>query len=105
METLWIELYERYAANGQYSVEWWEENMPESAKMPTTYQYRRISRRLEDIEQIAEIEGNNEECIIRFYSGEQIVVKDNFDDLCILFNDFCNGNLEFPEEENASNNN
>ena len=97
---LWLELYERYISNETQLEEL--ENLGIPTGKHIEYKYRRISRKLEDIEQISEIEGNKDECVIRFYSGESIVVKDSFDDICIMFNDFCNGTLEFPD--NADNN-
>jgi hypothetical protein len=89
-----IELYERYEDYGGYSRVWWEENMPENTKFKPTYKYRRRYSRIDDIDCIIAIEGNKDECVVRFYSSEEIVVKADYDEICIEFNDLCNSNLE-----------
>ena len=84
-----IEVYERYIAN-QNDMDWWEENMPAKSKFKPTYNYRRTNPRIVDIERLKEIPGNDRECVVRFYGGEEITVLANFDELCVAFNDICN---------------
>ena len=96
--TTTIEVLERYETD-LAKREWWEDNMPATSKYKPTYAYRRTNPKIDDIERIIEIPGNEKECKIKFYAGYSITVLSNFDDLCILFNDLCNGMIEFPPEE------
>lgn len=89
-----VELLERYCKEGEYSREWWENNMPKGTSIPLAYSYRRTNVLFDTIERIIEIEGNTKECIVRFYGGEDMVVLANFDELCIAFNDWENSNME-----------
>jgi hypothetical protein len=94
-----IELYERYEKGGEYSREWWEDNMPDGSVYNPSYNYRRTNPRVDDIERIIEIVGDKQECVVKFYWGEQMYVKANFDELCIVFNDLCNAQTEGDEWE------
>lgn len=93
-----LELFEKYFAEGEYSQEWWLENMPEGTTPPSSHSYRRTSVAFEDIERITEIPGNEEECIVRFYSTEEMIIKENFDTFCIFFNDLVNAYYEDGDE-------
>lgn len=90
-----IEVYERYVANIEEVEELEQLGVP--VKNQSQYRYRRTNPRIEDIDRVIEIEGNTQECVLLFYSGEVMVVKANFDELCIEFNDLENG---FNEDEN-----
>lgn len=90
-----IEVYERYVANIEEVEEL--ENLGVPIKNQAQYRYRRTNPRMEDIDRIIEIEGNDQECVLLFYSGEAMLVKANFEELCITFNDLENG---FEEDEN-----
>ena len=73
--------------------------MPEDAPFPHSYSYRRTNVLFDTIERIIEMEGNDKECIVRFYGGEEMVVLANFDELCISFNDWENSNFEEDETD------
>jgi len=87
-----IELLERYVSNASEIEEL--KNIGVPIKNQTIYKYRRINTRIDDIERIIEIKDSEDECLVRFYGGQIICVKANFDELCIRFNDLCNSNLE-----------
>lgn len=90
MSTLRIEIYEKYLAEGEYSADWWRENMPEGTEPPLQYCYRRTMPLLQEIDRPIEIVGNSDECIVRFWTGEEITIKANYDDFCIFLNDIEN---------------
>lgn len=81
-----IELLERYSTD-KYSDEWWEDNMPKGSIRNSSYSYRRTMPLVEMIERPIEIVGNKDEFIVRFWGGEDIVCKGDFDEFCILLND------------------
>lgn len=57
-------------------------------KAPSSeYSYRRTFILVEQIERPIEIPKNKTELIIRMWSGEDIIIRDNYDDFCILLND------------------
>lgn len=91
-----IELMERYIANPN-EVEYLNDLGINTNKL-IQYRYRRINPRIDEIDRIIEIPGNNQECQVKFYHGEIITVKACFDDLCILFNDLENSLFEDGEE-------
>jgi hypothetical protein len=87
-----IEVYEKYAVQiaGEYSAEWWRENMPEGTPMPTTgtnYGYRRTMIIVDTIERPIEIPKNKKELLIRFWSGDTMIVKANYDEFCVALHD------------------
>ena len=83
-----IEVYERYVYNNA-EIEYLEDlGLP--ANKQKEYRYRRTNPRIVDIERLKEIPGNDRECVVRFYGGEEITVLANFDELCVAFNDICN---------------
>ena len=94
METR-IELLERYISNAAQI-----EHLIDlgCTKYLAEYRYRRTNPRIDEIERIIEIPGNNFECKVLFYSGETITVKADFDELCIRFNDLENGTFGEDEE-------
>lgn len=95
-----LELYERYIEGEELAkMEWWEDNMPAGSAYKPTYKYRRTSPRIDDIRRIIEIPGNKQECIVEFYDGQEMVVKGNYDDLQIQFNDMENSRLNFLDDE------
>lgn len=79
-----LEFYEKYAHSDQLDHEYLESL---GVHVQKKYKYRRISVYFNDIERIIEIPGNDEECVIRLYSGEQLTIRENFDILCIYIND------------------
>lgn len=87
-----IELMERYLANGA-EVERLE-NLGVPVEKHLKIGYRRTNPRLEDIDRVIEIPGNIDECVVLFYSGEEMTVLKSYDDLCIDLNDLENSELE-----------
>jgi hypothetical protein len=87
-----IELYEKYIAN-QEQLEYFEELGIDTEKN-TNYQYRRTYALFNEIERPIEIVGNKEECIIRFWSGEEIIIKESYDDFVVLMDDIRAGKYD-----------
>ena len=54
---------------------------------PTKYGYRRTMVMVDFIERPIEIPGNKKETIVRFMSGEDMIILSNFDDFCIALHD------------------
>jgi len=73
-------------------MDWWLDNISNDYK--PTYGYRRVVKRVCDIEEIIEIKDNEDECKIKLYNGRVFTVKGNFDRLAIEFNDLCNSDME-----------
>ena len=59
--------------------------------------YRRVYVRLSDIFAPKEIPGKKSHCLIEFYDGCTMIVKGNYDDICIQIND-----LEKDEEDDLT---
>ena len=59
-----------------------------------SYSYRRVSVRLHDIFAPKEIPGKKSHCLIEFYDGSTMIVKENYDDLLIRINDIENADIE-----------
>jgi len=98
MGTTRIELLERYSTKTQDEIESLKNIYQDKWQEQVTYKYRRTNPRISDIERIVEIPDNEDECRIRFYGGYSIVVKGNFDDLCIDLNDMEHDMFDMPEE-------
>ena len=45
------------------------------------YRVRRVNVHFDDIERIIEIPGSDDECKIRFYSGEELLIREGYDDM------------------------
>ena len=93
-----LEVKERFIANPDELEQL--ETLGLDPKKQIVYKYRRTNPRIDDIERIIEIPGNEKECKMRFYGGHTITVLENFDELCIKFNDLCNGINEDDYETN-----
>jgi hypothetical protein len=93
-----IELYEKYISNPKKIAYYDGLGVPNEKLIE--YKYRRINPRIDEIDRIIEIPGNDKECEVLFYSREKVVVLANFDELCILFNDLENSNNESSEFDN-----
>ena len=92
-----LEFYELYDNEGEYSREWWDKFMPEGSKYPGGKdKYRRTHILFKEIERPIEIKGNKKQCILRLWSGEELVVKYNYDDLCIKLCDIENEMEDLP---------
>ena len=89
-----IEVTEKYPvqskANSKYDRQWWLENvgkLPPDEAENQSYDYRRTYLILDTIERPIEIPGKKGECILRLYSGEDIIIKENYDEFCIRLDD------------------
>lgn len=80
-----IEVYEKYIVSQEKNEEYWESL---GIKPPASeYGYRRTLILLDQIERPIEIPGNKNECVLRFWGGDDIVIKCSYDDFCIQLND------------------
>lgn len=89
-----IEVTEKYPvqpkSNSKYDRQWWLENvgkLPPDEAESQSYDYRRTYLILDTIERPIEIPGKKGECILRLYSGEDIIIKENYDEFCIRLDD------------------
>jgi len=48
------------------------------------YKVRRVNVHFDDIERIIEIPGTDEECKIRLYSGDELIIREGYDDMSIF---------------------
>jgi hypothetical protein len=93
-----IELYEKYCKDSEETIEYYT-NLIGDNFVPT-YGYRRINPLVSDILYPREIEHIKYETIIVFKSllegqeGHSIIVKGNYDDLCIQLNDMENSIID-----------
>ncbi len=92
-----LEVKERFIANAAEIEQL--EDLGLDIKKQIVYKYRRTNPKIDDIERIIEIPDNDKECKIRFYGGNTITVLENFDVLCIRYNDLCNSMYEIDEED------
>jgi hypothetical protein len=98
MEVKRIEVMERYSIHTEDELDSLKNTYPNNWKEQVQFRYRRTNPKVSDIERIVEIPDNHDECRVRFYDGYSIVVRGNFDDLCIELNDIENGCLsDLPE--------
>lgn len=93
-----IEVYEKYSVGDAYDAEWWRENMPAGSIPPEEkHSFRRTMLELELIERPIEIPGNKKEMILRMWTGEDITIKENYDDFCTMLHDM----EEMEDEDDA----
>lgn len=90
-----IELIERYLSN-EDQLEYLED-LGIDIEKNKEYRYRRTYILFDQIDRAIEIPDNKEECILRLWTGEDIVIKESYDDLCILLDDIENGRYETEE--------
>lgn len=82
-------MYEKYpvTTNG-YDADWWLENMPKGTPPPDQqYGYRRTMILVDVIERPIEVVGSNDEFMIRFWSGEDMICCGNYDEFCVTLHD------------------
>lgn len=79
-----IEIYERYLLDDK-GEEYWE-NLG-IAPPDAEYSYRRTMPFVDQIERPIEIVGNKKECIIRFWGGQDVTIKESYDDFCVRLHD------------------
>jgi hypothetical protein len=62
------------------------------------WRYRRTNPEVSDIQRVAEIPDEDDHCVLFFWSGYSMIVKENYDDMCIALNDAENANVEPGDE-------
>jgi len=82
-----IELYEKYFIEQEDEPDWEGMGVVSPKNQPTKYGYRRTMVMVDFIERPIEIPGNKKETIVRFMSGEDMIILANFDDFCISLHD------------------
>ena len=82
-----IELYEKYFIEHEDEPDWEGMGVVSPKNQPTKYGYRRTMVMVDFIERPIEIPGNKKETIVRFMSGEDMIILSNFDDFCIALHD------------------
>jgi len=82
-----IELYEKYFIEQEDEPDWRGMGVVSPKNQPTKYGYRRTMVMVDFIERPIEIPGNKKETIVRFMSGEDMIILANFDDFCISLHD------------------
>jgi len=98
-----IEVYEKYEVEPQdgHSSEYWREILPAGSAIPEPeYSYRRTMILVDTIERPIEIEGSEDEMILRMYGCEDMTIKDNYDIFCIKLHDI-EEQMYIEEEEIA----
>lgn len=72
-----IELVEKYVESGQ------EDDTLERLGLPVKRSYctRRVNVHFDDIERIIEMPENLLECKVRLYSGEELLIRESYDDM------------------------
>jgi len=98
-----IEVYEKYEVEPQdgKDAEYWRELLGKSS---TTYEpeysYRRTMILVDTIERPIEIEGSEDEMILRMYGCEDMTIKSNYDQFCLTLHDI-EEQMYIEEEEIA----
>lgn len=90
-----VEVYEKYPIDGDISPDYWA-NL-KIKPPPESYSYRRTMPLIDTIERPIEIPGSEDEFIIRFWTGEDMICKGDYDEFCILLNDI-ESDLIFDDE-------
>ncbi len=72
-----IELVEKYVESGQ------EDDTLERLGLPVRRKYctRRVNVHFDDIERIIEIPESELECKVRLYGGEELLIRESYDDM------------------------
>jgi hypothetical protein len=75
-----IELIEKYIESDQ------EDDTLEKLGLSVRrkYKIRRVNVHFDDIERIIEIPGSEDECKIRLYSGDELIIREGYDDMSIF---------------------
>ena len=82
-----IELYEKYFIEHEDEPDWEGMGVVSPKNQSPKYGYRRTMVMVDFIERPIEIPGNKKETIVRFMSGEDMIILANFDDFCIALHD------------------
>lgn len=72
-----IELIEKYVESAN------EDDTLERLGLPVRRRYctRRVNVHFDDIERVIETPGNDEECKVRLYGGEELLIRESYDDM------------------------
>lgn len=81
-----IEVYEKYETYDQSEPDWDSMGVTRPRNQPQ-YSYRRTYLDAGLIERPIEIPGNKREFVLRLFSGEDIVVKGDYNQFCIQLDD------------------
>lgn len=77
-----IEFQERFIPLDEEEIESYR-----NLKKKIPYEYRRVYLRITDIFAPKEIPGKKEHCLIELYDGSTIIVKGNYDTICLSIDD------------------
>lgn len=81
-----IEVYEKYETYDQSEPDWEMMGIPRP-KNQSQYSYRRTYLDAGIIDRPIEIPGNKREFVLRLFSGDDIIVKGDYDQFCIQLDD------------------
>ena len=96
-----IEVLEKYEMYSKDEPDWDRMGVTSPKSSEPRYSYRRTYIDASYIERPIEIPGNKKEFVIMFWSGDEIVVKGDYDLFCLQLNDIEEGMFEdedFPEQ-------
>lgn len=90
-----IELVEKYVESGQ------EDDTLERLGLPVRRKYctRRVNVHFDDIERIIEIPESSLECKVRLYSGEELLIRESYDDMSQFITSLENISEDDDDEE------
>jgi hypothetical protein len=90
-----IELVEKYVESGQ------EDDTLErlGLSVKRRYNVRRVNVHFEDIERIIEIPGNDEECKVRLYGGEELLIRECYDDMSNFITSLEHLNEDYEDDD------
>ena len=97
-----IEVYEKYEVEPQdgKDAEYWRELLGKSS---TTYEpefsYRRTMILVDTIERPIELEGSEDEMLLRMYGCEDLTIRANYDEFCLMLHDI-EEQMYIEDEEN-----
>ncbi len=98
-----IEVYEKYEVESPdgHDAEYYRNILPSGANLPEPeYSYRRTMILVDTIERPIEIEGSEDEMILRMYGAEDMTIKANYDEFCLTLHDI-EEQMYIEEEEIA----
>lgn len=81
-----IEVYEKYETYDQSEPDWDRMGVTRPRSQPK-YSYRRTYLDAGIIDRPIEIPGNKKEFVLRLFSGDDIIVKGDYDQFCIQLDD------------------
>ena len=81
-----IEVYEKYETYDQSEPDWDSMGVTRPRNQPQ-YSYRRTYLDAGIIDRPIEIPGNKREFVLRLFSGDDIIVKGDYDQFCIQLDD------------------